>query len=163
MSKKILITQSGDHPTKFLNSPTTPPFATQTDANQEEGVTKAELDAALATPVDSRPYKVYTAFLFQNDTNAPTAIVLENTIGNIVWSRLTAGVYLGISNSAFTEDKTFSPNNLVRYINENGTPFMTRVQRDGDSNALLVTLDDNAEFGIDSALYYFPIEIRVYN
>ena len=30
---------------------------------------------------DPRPYKVYTALLSQSGTNAPTAIVLENTLG----------------------------------------------------------------------------------
>jgi len=39
--------------------------------------------------VDSKkPYKVYTVLLSQSGTSAPTAIVLENTIGNIVWSSL---------------------------------------------------------------------------
>lgn len=33
------------------------------------------------TPVDSRIYKVYTALLTQTGTGAPTATVLENTLG----------------------------------------------------------------------------------
>ena len=44
------------------------------------------------TPVDSRPYKVYTALLTQSGTNAPVATVLENTLGGeIVWSRINPG------------------------------------------------------------------------
>lgn len=36
---------------------------------------------------DPRPYKVYTAWITQTGTNAPTATVLENTLGQeIIWS-----------------------------------------------------------------------------
>ena len=55
---------------------------------------------------DSRPYKVYTALLTQTGTNAPAATVLENTIGDIVWSRDDAGNYYGTLVGAFTPDKT---------------------------------------------------------
>jgi hypothetical protein len=59
---------------------------------------------------DSRPYKIYTAILFQNGTNSPTAIVLENTYGvNFNWSRTGIGNYK-VSNSegVFVNEKTIS-------------------------------------------------------
>jgi len=53
------------------------------------------------------PYKVYTALLTQTGTSAPTAIVLENTLGGtVVWTRLSTGTYVGTLASAFTVNKT---------------------------------------------------------
>ena len=67
-------------------------------------VVKSQLDAVAA-----RPYKVYTALLSQTGTNAPTATVLENTLGTtITWTRAAVGVYvatLGIG--TFTAGKVF--------------------------------------------------------
>jgi len=54
----------------------------------------------------TRPYKVYTALLTQSSTNAPTVEVLENTIGNIVWSYSTTGEYLATLTGAFVSGKT---------------------------------------------------------
>lgn len=162
MSKKILITQSGDHPTKFLNSPTTPPFATQTDANQEEGVTKAELDAALATPVDSRPYKVYTALLTQSGTDAPTAIVLENTLGGaIVWTRSSDGVYVGTLAGAFVTNKTFIDAKTVF----DDIAVITRISITHTTDAITISNVGSNDFPWPGALINgrYPIEIRVYN
>ena len=53
------------------------------------------------------PYKIYTAILSQNGTGAPSANILENTIGNIVWSYSSAGSYLATLAGAFTSQKTF--------------------------------------------------------
>jgi hypothetical protein len=54
-----------------------------------------------------RPYKVYVALLTQSGTDAPTVIVLENTIGNIVWAIDTNGIYTGTLTGQFTSNKTF--------------------------------------------------------
>lgn len=51
--------------------------------------------------------KVYRALLSQSGTDAPTAVVLENTLGGeLVWNYIDVGVYRGILNGAFTENKT---------------------------------------------------------
>ena len=60
----------------------------------------------IETTIDSRPYKVYAALLTQSGTNAPTATVLKNTIGDIVWGYSSAGVYTASSGGAFTLNKT---------------------------------------------------------
>ena len=54
-----------------------------------------------------RPYKVYTALLTQTGTNAPVATILENTVGNIVWSYDSTGEYLGTLTGVFISDKTY--------------------------------------------------------
>jgi len=43
----------------------------------------------------ARPYKVYTALLTQLGANAPTDVVLENTLGAVItYTYLNPGVYL---------------------------------------------------------------------
>ena len=54
------------------------------------------------------PYKVYTAFLTQTGTDAPVADVLQNTIGNIVWSRNGVGDYRGFLKGAFPSGKCWA-------------------------------------------------------
>ena len=64
-------------------------------------VIKSQLDA-----VAGRPYKVYTAFLSQNGTNAPSASIRENTLGlTVSWSRTGAGVYIGTFSASIDDNK----------------------------------------------------------
>lgn len=51
--------------------------------------------------------KVYKAYLTQTGTNDPTATVVYNTVGNIVWTRDSMGAYIGTLAGAFTPLKTF--------------------------------------------------------
>ena len=51
--------------------------------------------------------KMYRALISQNTTSAPIVTILENTIGSIVWSRDSAGIYTGTLSSTFTANKTF--------------------------------------------------------
>ena len=52
-------------------------------------------------------YDVYTAILTQTGTSAPTATVLENTLGGtVVWTYNAEGSYIGTLTGAFTADKT---------------------------------------------------------
>jgi hypothetical protein len=50
--------------------------------------------------------KVYRALLTQTGTAAPVPVILENTIGDIVWTRTSAGVYLGTLANGFPNGKT---------------------------------------------------------
>ena len=113
------------------------------------------------TPVDSRPYKVYTALLTQTGTNAPVATVLENTLGGYVTiTREYAGVYTLSSSGLFLQSKTtlflgsisdgdtsaFRASNFIRLSN----------------NQINLTTGVNVEVA-DGFLNDTPIEIRVYN
>jgi len=53
-------------------------------------------------------YTKYIALISQTSTSAPTVIELENTIGPIVWTRISTGVYEGTFAGAFTLDKTYT-------------------------------------------------------
>jgi hypothetical protein len=48
----------------------------------------------------------YTAFISHAGTDAPTAIVVENGIGEVVWSYVSAGVYHLTLVGAFVSGKT---------------------------------------------------------
>jgi hypothetical protein len=61
-----------------------------------------------APPEPEASYKVYTALLTQTGTSAPTATVLENTIGTITWTYTDYGFYTGTCTGCFTENKTFA-------------------------------------------------------
>jgi hypothetical protein len=104
-------------------------------------------------------YKVYTALLTQTGTNAPVATVLENTIGNIIWSYDDTGVYLANLLGAFTLDKTFSL--MTLFITSNRVTLNSFRVDDNifGINVNELDLPGNA-IELDGVL---QIEIRVYN
>lgn len=51
-------------------------------------------------------YQKYVALMSQGNSQNPTVIVLENTIGNIVWTRVSEGMYNGTLANAFPTNKT---------------------------------------------------------
>src|SRR5688572_7409522 len=50
--------------------------------------------------------KVYKANLTQVGTDAPEVTVVENTLGEIVWTRGNLGEYVATLNGAFSAEKT---------------------------------------------------------
>lgn len=102
-------------------------------------------------------YLVYTALITQSDEDAPTAIVLQNTLsGAIVWTRSDVGAYIGTLSGAFTADKTFAT------IANNGFLTTSLIINRASANTVELTtgLVDNTP--LDSSLNNTPIEIRVY-
>lgn len=107
------------------------------------------------------PYMVYTALLTQTGTNAPTALILNNTLGGVpVWSYIQTGTYMITLSGGFVIGKTF--------------PVISGVlpDIDGGKNAVAVQSDVNSIFvqtgsGVamsfsDDYLLNTPFEIRVY-
>lgn len=110
----------------------------------------------------ARPYKVYTALISQSGTSAPTAIVLENTLGaTVTFGYSSVGFFTATTSGAvLTTDKTFvtlgignstMTNNVIRAI-----PTSTSVVNIQTMNGSLVS----ANGIIDSRATF---EIRVYN
>ena len=110
-------------------------------------------------PVDSRPYKVYTALLTQSGTDAPVATVLENTLGDINWTRGAQGYYIATSGGLFTLDKTIFLIEPSSNSAENGF-FETN---DKTVNTVEITYSRNIGGTSDNILVKTGIEIRVYN
>lgn len=106
----------------------------------------------------ARPYKVYTALLSQFGTDAPVAIVLENTIGTIVWTRFNEGEYRGTLIGAFTNCWTIIN---VNNVNNNGDFAYAKIMRQSINVVVIVTVTDGVV--TDGMLESTEIEIRVYN
>lgn len=87
----------------------------------------------------------------------PKTDILENTIGEIVWSRLSIGTYLGSLVGAFPAEKTWS------MVSQTYAAINYILQVDGEDAMTLSTVQENS--GVmepHDALHEVPIEIRVY-
>jgi hypothetical protein len=111
----------------------------------------------------SAGYKVYTALLSQSGTSAPTATVLDNTLGGtVVWSRNTVGDYRATLSGAFTNNKT------VTFVNQGATSPLAdvRFNRQDISGCTLRTYTANTSTTVEGGYLINDLtmlEIRVYN
>jgi len=110
--------------------------------------------------IPTTPYKVYTALLTQSGTSAPTAIVLENTIGNIVWSYDNVGMYNAVLIGGFTIDKTCAFITSRGIGAGFGIVTSANIINNG-SQVMVITQNDSGP--INGNLSSTSIEIRVYN
>ena len=106
------------------------------------------------------PYKVYSALVSQVGTNAPTAIILENTLGVIpTWGRTNVGDYFVQAFGKFTLDKTtisIGIPNFSLFISAPALPIV-------DQDTLRLVTKSALDVNTDSRLKKTFIEIRVYN
>lgn len=126
----------------------------------------------IAVPIDTlmtfakHPYKVYTALLTQKDKLIPpTAIVLENTIGDIVWTYDSAGVYKATLVGAFPDANKFFTLNYKSMV-EAEKFIGVKVQNidSFDVRTFVVSYSPSIAYTPeDGMLDNYPIEIRVYN
>lgn len=98
-----------------------------------------------------------SAFL-NYDTGAPTAIVLENTIGNIYFEYANAGEYVCKSPSLFTVNKTTI--DMDAYC-QNGNPEANLIYRDLDIASFTIGTYKGGFY--NDYLSKNRLEIRVYN
>jgi hypothetical protein len=103
-------------------------------------------------------YKKYVALMTQTGTAAPTVVVLENTIGDIVWTRDSAGIYEGTLTGAFTLDKTYT---MMSVVLVDGIVNVFRFSNDVVRVATTNLKNPHADYH-DSHLFKNTIEIRVY-
>ncbi len=109
----------------------------------------------------SRPYKVYTALISQNGTDAPTAnVVLENTLDYVPFLNrgVTGNYVIGVTASTLTQIYTIIGNNrnianldIISQVSGGPPPYQVYVYT--FSGGTLT----------DGILSNTPIEIRVYN
>jgi hypothetical protein len=100
-------------------------------------------------------FKVYRALISQVSLGNPTTIVLENSLGNIVWTRQSAGNYEGTLVGAFPLNKVFT-----RIVPPYSGTSSIAIRSD-DNKILIMTSE--AGNSSDSRLLNSPIEILVYN
>lgn len=111
-----------------------------------------------------RPYKVYTAKLHQTGTNAPTATVFENSIGNISFNRPQLGQF-SLACSGFDSTKT------VVLLKENsldpGGSYVLNWSFTSLSSFIIngyqIDIASPAYEAVDAAIRNAYIEIRVYD
>jgi len=105
-----------------------------------------------------KPYKVYIALVSQGDAVAPVVKVLENTIGEIVWSYDSAGSYSGtIDKDVFDANKTF-----VSISNSNDINTVDTVAYTNGSNSIVIETTDGENY-VNNMLSDAALEIRVYD
>jgi len=101
-------------------------------------------------------YRKYIANISQAGTLDPTVTILENTIGDIVWTRVAAGRYQGTLTGAFPDQ-----DKLYLYLGnsqQNNYVAIFRVS----ANIIEIITYDFTNTGQDNMLDYNTIEIRVY-
>lgn len=103
---------------------------------------------------------VFTGFLSQTGTAAPTAAVLENTLLG-VWARTGAGTFTYTKAGAFTENKTI-PGKLEEYNDAAGNR-LTIERTSADVITLKTYAAANTEVLADGVLDEQFIHIEVYN
>ena len=105
------------------------------------------------------PYKVYTALLTQTGTNAPVAMVLENNIGNIIWTRSAPGEYVGTLSNAFVPNKTFA----FAASNDGALSSFQIDYVSAAPDVIYLSTFDSTNTLSDDLLLNSSLEIRVYN
>jgi hypothetical protein len=109
-------------------------------------------------------YKVYTALITQSSTSAPTATILENTLGfTPVHSRIDVGAYGVTLGSSISRDKIFA---TVIYSTFDSEVRRMSVLEPGLANvsSLVYTLKEETagEFVSVDGFSRAKIEIRIY-
>jgi len=132
-------------------------YGTNASSNNAPYYTQAQVDAKDALKVDIK-YKVYTALLTQTGTAAPTAIVLENTLGGtVVFSYNNIGLYVGTLTGIFTTNKT-----AFYATPKNSNPGKNlSLQSNTTNNFVIACRVGTVE--TDGVLNGDTIEVRVYN
>jgi hypothetical protein len=98
----------------------------------------------------------YTALLSQVGTDAPTAIVLANSIGGITWSRRAQGEYLGTVSTPLNVLNTFLIIGNVEH------DYQATAYVNSDGNIVVFTCRNSGHHHEDNKLNYSPIEVRIY-
>lgn len=109
----------------------------------------------------NEPYLKYVALLTQSGTSAPTATVLENTLGGAVTTgRTGVGTYTLTLGSAFTLNKTVCFTTMGSPITSASTTNEIRAYRQTSNNIIIQTTQDGVL--VDGNLTLATIEVRVY-
>jgi hypothetical protein len=103
------------------------------------------------------PYKKYIANITQSGIAAPTVSILENTIGDIVWTRNLAGEYYGTLTNAFPMDKTYI---IINAFSNNASDSAAALWNNVSQVAILTC--DTSFTRVDNILSFTTIEIRTY-
>jgi len=117
---------------------------------QEDGIITPRINGAAAVA------QTYVALLTQSGTDDPTAVVLADNIGDITWSRIAAGEYLGTPTTPFNSLNTFVIIGNVEH------DYQASAYVNSDGNIVVITCRNQSHQHDDSKLRNSPIEVRIY-
>ncbi|HNW73979.1 MAG TPA: hypothetical protein PKN44_10165, partial [Bacteroidales bacterium] len=92
----------------------------------------------------------------------PTAIVLKNEIGNIIWAYQETGVYTGTLLNAFPQYKTTYFGNYTDVVNSIFQINIVPSAPNGFVITSVISGGENLGQPINGILGYLPFTIRVY-
>jgi len=131
--------------------------------NESGAAVRAKLNEVIGY-TNTGPLRVYRALLSQSGNTAPTAIVLSNSVGAIVWTRTNAGIYAGTLNGAFPSGKVLilvgagiadSPYLLHYYLarSSNDTLLFRTVNIDVVAGTMVLSDDMTTNLSVEIAVY----------
>jgi len=98
--------------------------------------------------------KIYKALMTQAGSTAPTATIIRNTIGEIIWTRSGVGIYLGTLTAAFIANKVWA---IISNTSNDATATFV-IARLNDNQIKITTIDTVFN---DGWLTSTPIEINI--
>lgn len=105
-------------------------------------------------------YKSYIAWISQSGENNPVITEIYNTIGDITWTRNSAGNYKGTAApGTFPATKTFFPQKQFCRASEPG--FIRNIYMNTSLDSLILINQNDGTTGVDGLNWQF--EIKVYN
>jgi hypothetical protein len=108
-------------------------------------------------------YIKYVALLTQNGITEPSAVVLENTIGEINWVRNNVGDYSAVfTGGTYTNFKTAVFTQVNTSLGATTGVKYTAGRADNNNVFLLTQREDGSSTNEDGLLSLTPIEIRIY-
>jgi hypothetical protein len=115
----------------------------------------------------SSAVKKYVALLSQSGSDSPTAAIIENSLGDVTWSRVEAGFYRASLFASFTQDSTFVlVSSVDRFDFSPPSTFthnlFTVAVKSIDANNIDITVFDSSGNLVDPNIINIPIEILVY-
>lgn len=100
---------------------------------------------------------IYSAILTQGGTNAPTAVICHNTIGDIVYTYDSAGTYIGTLANKLPYTKT------IYLITQTGGNTQVMVYSNSDDSTFTIQTKDSIGADADGVLFDCSFKIEVYN
>lgn len=121
----------------------------------QDGIITPRINGILASNALIQ-YTKYVALLSQVSTSAPTAIIFENALTAITWTRTAQGEYLGTPLVPLNALTTFVT------IGNTEHDFLATAYINSDGNVVVRTTNTSNHQHTDGRLNYSPLEIRVY-
>lgn len=101
---------------------------------------------------------VWDGILNQTFPSDPTVSILENTLGDIVWTRISNGYYRGTLTGAFTNPLKVK---LV-FPGTCGTSFGFQCIYVEDDDTIAISTSDNNGFSADNQLFNASVRIEIH-